>query len=352
MLGCHVAISLLKAGYRVVAIARSRQGVQAKSRVSRLLQAYPGAAADLDDLSILHVVEGDVMSPYCGLAAQDIELIYGELDAVVNCAGCVSFSPRCSEEVLKINVAGAANVAELTGRLKCRRLLHVSTAYVDTGLKGEGFRTPYEKSKLKGEKAVLDKAGGLGIDTLIIRPSIITGDQHHGFTPTFSGIYPFLRFLWLFGSELRKIDPADVIRWRSFLTGSVNIVPADYVADIIRAAAERPGKVDGTVNVINPASWKISGLMEILMPCFGARFDEEYILSQGLPDGGSPAGVHESLKLLMETYEPYFNVDLKLDTRATEALLKAAGMPILKNSQEWIHALVRWGASRNWEEIS
>lgn len=336
----------------MVAIARSRKGITAKSRVNRLLEAYPGLASELEDLSLLHVVEGDVMEPQCGLSAQDCDLLSGQPDAVVNCAGCVSFSPQCSDEVLRINNAGAENICRLTSQLCCRRLVHVSTAYIDMGLKGKGFRTPYERSKLQGEKAVLGTAKEAGVNALIVRPSIITGDRRNGFTPTYNGIYPFIRFLSMFHNELGKVDPADVIRWRSFLTGAVNLVPADYVAEIIKAAVERPEKNDEIFNVINPVQWGISGLMDIVMPCFGARFDEEYVLSQGTSGDGCPANLQTNIRLLMEAYEPYFNVDLELDTRSTEALIKAAGMPILKNSQQWIHALIQWGRSRNWEEIS
>jgi len=74
------------------------------------------------------VLDGDVTEQLLGLSTADLEALRGEVDAVVNCAGLVSFNPPL-EVGLKINTYGVRNAVELCQRLDVP-LIHVSTAFV------------------------------------------------------------------------------------------------------------------------------------------------------------------------------------------------------------------------------
>src|SRR5262245_31495771 len=74
------------------------------------------------------VVEGDLDQPLCGISAQDLEVLKGQVDIVVNLAGVVDFDPPINESV-EPNVYGTQHLIELV-KLLGGRLVHVSTAYV------------------------------------------------------------------------------------------------------------------------------------------------------------------------------------------------------------------------------
>jgi long-chain acyl-CoA synthetase len=74
------------------------------------------------------VVEGDLDQPLCGISANDLEALKGQVDIVVNLAGVVDFDPPVNESV-EPNVYGTLNLIELV-KLLDARLVHVSTSYV------------------------------------------------------------------------------------------------------------------------------------------------------------------------------------------------------------------------------
>ncbi len=74
-------------------------------------------------------IEGDVVQPYCGIAATLREDLRGAVDAVVNVAGVVDFDPPL-DEALEVNAFGVQNLVTLARDLGDLPLLHTSTCYV------------------------------------------------------------------------------------------------------------------------------------------------------------------------------------------------------------------------------
>ena len=72
-------------------------------------------------------IGGDVSKPLCEFSEEELARI-GPIDAVINCAGLVSFNPSL-ETGLRINTLGVRNVVELARRLGAA-VIHVSTCYV------------------------------------------------------------------------------------------------------------------------------------------------------------------------------------------------------------------------------
>lgn len=348
LVGCYAAISLLEAGHRVLALARSRNGLSADRRVRRILEAHPeyGVRYGIGDL---HVLEGDILKTHCGIEGQTLETLRGHLDVVVHCAGDVAFTGDAEEASAETNVVGVGSVAGLLQELSCRRLVHVGTAYIESALSGEGFRTRYEQSKYAGEVILREAAARGHMELKVVRPSIVTGDTVYGFTPTYHGIYPFLRYAVEYVDELRHVRPSECLPPDLVPNGRVNLVPADHVAAVIREVVCRPEIEAREFNVTSPVPWRAWDLVRIVSRYIGVMDDVFAQLERSeatLSDSASMA-----VQMLQDRYAPYFDVDLALDTAATDRLREIAGIPTVENRAEWIFALLKWGSNHEWKGL-
>jgi dTDP-4-dehydrorhamnose reductase len=113
----------------------------------------------------------------------------GRPDVVVNCAAwtAVDDAEASEEQALAVNAAGAANLAAACAGVGAR-LVQISTDYVFAGDGGRPYaeddvpapRTAYGRTKLAGERAVLDRLPGSGF---VVRTAWLYGA--HG--PSFVG---------------------------------------------------------------------------------------------------------------------------------------------------------------------
>jgi long-chain acyl-CoA synthetase len=74
------------------------------------------------------VIEGDLDEALCGISPEQIDLLKGKVDIVVNLAGVVDFDPPINESV-EPNVYGTKHLIELVQILDAK-LVHISTCYV------------------------------------------------------------------------------------------------------------------------------------------------------------------------------------------------------------------------------
>ena len=140
-IGRHVVTRLLAAGYRVVVLARGGRGL------------------------------GDVSGPQPELRACDLgrsvspELLAG-CRVVINLVGIKRPTSALGFEAAHVEIPLAlADAAEAAG---LERMIHVSVAGADRG--GAGA---YLESKRRGERALLDRGGSLGLT--IVRPGVVHG---------------------------------------------------------------------------------------------------------------------------------------------------------------------------------
>jgi long-chain acyl-CoA synthetase len=76
----------------------------------------------------VEVLDGDITDPLMGLEPTRVAALKGACDAVINCAGLVSFNPSL-EVGLSVNTLGAKNTVDVCLQLDAP-LIHVSTAFV------------------------------------------------------------------------------------------------------------------------------------------------------------------------------------------------------------------------------
>ena len=122
-------------------------------------------------------------------AAVSDAVVGGRPDVVVNCAAwtAVDDAEASEEQALAVNAAGAANLAAACAGVGAR-LVQISTDYVFAGDAGRPYpeddvpapRTAYGRTKLAGERAVLDRLPGSGF---VVRTAWLYGA--HG--PSFVG---------------------------------------------------------------------------------------------------------------------------------------------------------------------
>jgi len=345
LVGSQAAVELLRAGHRVIALARPVAGGPdaGRRRVLRILEAHPGAA-DAPAHSNVLTLEGDLREPFCGLR-ESRGLFAGQVDAAVHCAAMLSFDDSKRAALFETNVGGAANVAGVAGLWGCRRFVFVSTAFVDRALNGGIARTAYEESKLEAERALAQSAERMNMDLFVVRPSVVTGDRVHGFTPNFKGVYPFLLFMAQQSDVLRRIPcyPGGITP-----ETLVNLLPADDVAGIIRAVLDGAAGADRTFNLVNPHSWKAADLARATAGLMGV---DEREIERRPPGGELPSALAQSLQALVREYAGYLGAVPELDTGPADALRARAGLARPDGDPEWIRAVLRWGIRRKWEDL-
>lgn len=147
-----------------------------------------------------------------------------DLDGIFHLAAVVKHSRSASDEMVRINVEGTANIVKLAAEKKCR-MLFVSTSgvvgcsanldyspdedapYCDRMVAG----WPYYASKIRAEKEARALAGELGVELIVFRPPVILGPGDHRFRST-SNLLRLLRgrLPFIFEGEMHFVDVRDV----------------------------------------------------------------------------------------------------------------------------------------------
>lgn len=125
--------------------------------------------------------QADVTNP------TDMRRALSGADTVYHLAGMISIVRRDSDRLWHVNVDGARTVASVAREVGVRRLVHVSSVQtlapggvLDEESPQVGHDAPaYDRSKLAGERAVLDEVHR-GLDAVIVLPTAIVGPNDHG----------------------------------------------------------------------------------------------------------------------------------------------------------------------------
>ncbi len=175
IVGAHVLDALLTQGRTVRALLRKGSD---PSIVRRILQHYHADGAER--FQRIQWVEGDLF---------DVDALREAMrgvEHVHHCAALVSFDPRDSDALQRINVEGTANVVNAALEAGVKRLCHVSsTATIGGGLDGgTGDETkPFVQDKHSSGYAIskadaeLEVHRGIaeGLDAVLVNPCVVIG---------------------------------------------------------------------------------------------------------------------------------------------------------------------------------
>lgn len=167
---------------------------------------------------VTHVL-GDVTRPRFGLSEEDFGELADKVDIVVHSAGVSDFTtPRRSTDALNIEgTRHAIDFATRAGAVLC----HVSTGYVRAdgkSLNGKWGAEVYIESKRAAERLVQTS----GLETSIVRPTVVFGDALTGETPSFQGLHRLIGMMLENRMPLLPFGPSTL----------VDFVPRDVVGRV------------------------------------------------------------------------------------------------------------------------
>jgi thioester reductase-like protein len=295
----------------------------------------------------IHIFQGDITYPMAGLSPEDIEWLTNKIDAVYHLAALVKFDLDLRDELFAANYDGTKNVLELATKLQAKSFYYVSTAYtVGTLTHGveelypvDGtFNNPYEESKVKSEHLVFSYRNQM--DVSIFRPAIIVGDSKTGEADSQFTLYGFMRALAVFKRKTaRRSGGNRTYRLVAAKNGTSNLVPVDYVADILSLAPQKAAP-DNIYHITNPEPPTNSELLQMLKEALDFQ-------SLSVVEHADEKLDEEEVRLnsLVDVFKVYLAGSLSFDDRNTQDLIHGTGVAHLNMTDDMIGMIIRAGYS-------
>lgn len=208
-IGAYLLRALLKKGYKIRAIRRKSSNMTLLAGVAEQVE---WAEADVNDLGAL-------------------EDAFEGVTHVFHCAALVSFHPKDTGKMMKINAEGTANIVNLCLDHGVKRLVHISSIaalgraanrpHLDENCNWveSKYNSQYAKSKYAAEMEV-QRGVAEGLSAAIVSPSVVVGskDWEEGMSGFFKKIDAGLKFCPSGGSGF--VDVRDVVRFMVLLMES------------------------------------------------------------------------------------------------------------------------------------
>jgi thioester reductase-like protein len=255
----------------------------------------------------IKIVEGDVTRVHLGIAPRMRSRLYHEIDIIYHSAAVIKLS-GAEIESRAVNVMGTKNVLDFAlecdrrGRLE--KVVHVSTIavagnregviYEDDLDAGQEFNNPYEKSKFEAEK-IVEEYRKPGLNILIVRPSMVIGDSHTGFTNHFNMFYFQLRLL---SQGLIDILPLHQ-------EAAYNLVPADYAARAICLISYDRTSQNKNFHIVNPDEVGVKHFTQKVCDYLGYKQPEMVSMNDFCP---LPSAAFDGVRgKILGIYYPYIS---------------------------------------------
>jgi nucleoside-diphosphate-sugar epimerase len=348
-LGSHIAIELLKRGYRVWLLARSGNHQPAEARVQKLLDWH---GLDPEGRRQLRIIVGDITRPGLGIEPGAVREVLQNTDEIIHCASNTSFSERKRAEVEAVNRDGMSNILDFARASGADSFHHISTAFVAGKRTGSCLEEPvttgeffnaYEETKCRGEQIAAAACREAGLGLTIYRPSIVYGDSRTGRSLLFNAVYFPVRAALilkdLFEKDIRerggkKAQEMGVhieadgtthlpLRIETVPRGGINLVPVNFFTDAFLALMEEaPG--GGIFHIVNGRTTRLEDLIE-----YGCRLFRMTGIRAGRPEEFRqvPRNPLESLyDHYIEAYGSYMRDTRAFDTAKSRSILERKGI--------------------------
>ncbi len=326
----------------------------AKERLIEILDS-PSRPLFLDNFTLdqcldkLVVISQDLSS----FTAKDIEEY--QLSTIIHCAGSTNLQNN-SDVKNQVHAQNYLVTGQILNNLpkSIDRFIYISTAYsfgiqnekVDDEIEGystQEFRNPYEESKRACEKLVKLKCENAGIDSLILRPSIICGrliNPPFFETPKFDVFYSLPIFLQRYAEK--SVDNFRI--WIDQKSG-LNIVPVDFVAKSILYVFLHPNIKE--LNIVNPKPILHRVYVGQVLASFGIK-NYEYVSEK-------PQELNSFEQLYYKTigsvFEKYISIpDLKYKNHLIKQVIKDLNMPLDLGVHENFMNLIDFSVAKQFKE--
>jgi thioester reductase-like protein len=309
-------------------------------KAEKLRDSFPPS-----DQRRIHIFQGDITSANAGLSPEDIEWLTNKIDAVYHLAALVKFDLDLRDELFAANYDGTKHILDLASRLKVKRFYYVSTAYtVGTLTHGVeelypedgAFNNPYEETKVKSEHLVFSYRDQM--DVSIFRPAIIVGDSKTGEADSQFTLYGFMRALAVFKRKTARKNELDrTYRLFAAKDGTSNLVPVDYVADILSLAPEK-AQANKIYHITNPNPPTNFELLQMLKEALNFH-------SLSVVESADEQLDEAELRLnsLIDVFNVYLAGNLTFDDWNTQELVSGTEITHLDMSEKTIAMIIRAG---------
>ncbi len=252
-------------GARVACLVQEKFQDAATSAVQKLEAGHAHTRGRIE------LVAGDITRPGLGIESGKAAELRRSLQQAWHLAAVYDLAVA-RDVARRVNVDGTRHVLDFAASAAgFERLQYVSTAYVSGAVRGvfretdldvgQGFKNHYEETKFEAEVEVVRSK----LPATIYRPGVVVGDSKTGETAKFDGPYLVLR--------LMERLPSPGIFFRVGLgTGTVNIVPVDFVISAMAALAATASSLGKTYHLCDPQPHSPAELTEMFAEAFGKRF--------------------------------------------------------------------------------
>jgi thioester reductase-like protein len=255
----------LHPGWRVECLVQEKFLELARAALSALEESHPRSRGRIG------LVTGDITVEGLGIEAKRARELRQSLVEAWHLAAVYDLAVR-RDVGRRVNVEGTKNVLEFVGHARgFARLQYVSTAFVsgtargtfrETDLDvGQGFKNHYEETKFQAEVEVARSK----VPATIYRPGVVVGDSKTGETAKFDGPYFALRMM-------EKLPSPGVFFLVGLGSGTVNLVPVDFVVESMAALSASAGSLGKTYHLCDPHAHSPRELAEMFAAAIGKTF--------------------------------------------------------------------------------
>lgn len=314
--GSHFACQLLKEGFQVVALVRSRKTASASERMETALRKI--GCEKLLGVDRLEIYAYKLLSENLDLSNDSLNKIFdGKVD-YFHFAANLKYDARSHDEIFAANLDGLRHSIEVFRRFHSpsSRFFFISSAYssgvIQQTFKEEfypnqeisHFRNYYEQSKRFGENLLYDYKIKNLFPAHIIRLSQVVGDNQTGITDTHYGIFDFVKKVY----QISKQFPNENIRVNVNPEATQNLIPIDTVIYYLMASVIRDD-LPSVMNFVSnyPIENKIIlGIINDILPVKllsvpGMKKEEMTVPERIVYSGMSFTGSYINTKLTFET---------------------------------------------------
>lgn len=333
--GRHLLEKLFARSGHIYLLVRSGS----KNKLKKMLEAMDAPMRRID------LVTGDLTKNSLGVSKKNRDLMKGKIKHFYHLAAIYDMSAGLDEQ-MAANVDGTSHAVHLAEAVKAKCFHHVSSIAAagmypgvfreDMFEEAEELDHPYFKTKHDSEAVVRHTCQ---IPYRIYRPAMVLGHSKTGEIDKIDGPYYFFKLI----QKLRNTFP----KWMPTMGvegGRLNMVPVDYVVDVLDHISHKKGLDGGCFHITDPKPRRIGNVLNVFAdaanaPQMNMRIDARIfnfipgavkqglmmlspvkrIRSQIFNDLGIPPGI---LK--------FINYPTRFDDRETQKAIKGSGIKLPK----------------------